>query len=427
MQITHWRRHFLLALFVALTSVLPLSAQTYRVTRLAPFAGSSAAGNSINNLSWVTGTSTIDASDSVIHAALWAYGLKFNLGTLGGPNSAVLWPNKNNRGVIAGVSETADIDTLGEDWSCSAFFPPPPTHHVCRGFVWRFGKMTKLSTLGGINSYAAGDNNSGQIVGWAENSTHDSTCSGTQVLQFEAVQWEPGTNRIHELHPLHGDPDGAATAINEEGQVVGISGLCDVAVGATTARHMVLWNHGVPTEIKNLGGSAWNTPTAINNHGEVVGFSDLPGDSAATPNFHAFYWSKKTGTIDLGTLPGDFFSEALGINNHGVIVGESCNADFSICRAFRYQDGMMVDLNQRISSKSSLYLLYANDINDYGRIAGGAQDSANNTTPAYLLIPDRDGDYDGDTAEATVIAPVLSESARRAIALPRGLKLPQRN
>jgi hypothetical protein len=95
-------RTSLLVLISALTINNSLLAQSrYRVTSLGTIGGDSSAGNSINNISWVTGTSTINSSNSVIHAALWAYGFKFDLGTLGGPNSAVLWPDKNTYGVIS--------------------------------------------------------------------------------------------------------------------------------------------------------------------------------------------------------------------------------------------------------------------------------------------------------------------------------------
>ena len=36
--------------------------------------------------------------------------------------------------------------------------------------------MRALPTLGGNNGFAAGDNNLGQIAGWAETTTHDPTC-----------------------------------------------------------------------------------------------------------------------------------------------------------------------------------------------------------------------------------------------------------
>jgi len=45
-------------------------------------------GNSINNRSWVAGYSNLAGNQSR-HAALWRDGALTDLGTLGGPNSAV--------------------------------------------------------------------------------------------------------------------------------------------------------------------------------------------------------------------------------------------------------------------------------------------------------------------------------------------------
>ena len=56
--------------------------------------------------------------------------------------------------------------------------------------------MTQLPTLGGPNGFATGVNNLNQIVGWAENTVHDPTCTLPQILQFEAVIYGPGKNRI---------------------------------------------------------------------------------------------------------------------------------------------------------------------------------------------------------------------------------------
>src|SRR5262249_39574326 len=137
----------------------------YHVIKL-PTLGGASAGNSINNLFWVSGQSNL-AGDQIMRASLWLFGFfQIDLGTLGGPTRAVLWPVKNNRGLISGVAETADLDPLGEEWSCSAFFPTS-TGHICRGFVWERGKMRGLPTLGGNNGFATGTNNLGQTVGWA--------------------------------------------------------------------------------------------------------------------------------------------------------------------------------------------------------------------------------------------------------------------
>ena len=79
-----------MTLFAALTVSVRLTAQeqqehirqaNYRIFNLGTFGGTSSAGNSINNLGWVTGTANL-TDDKTEHAALWAYGLNLDLGTL---------------------------------------------------------------------------------------------------------------------------------------------------------------------------------------------------------------------------------------------------------------------------------------------------------------------------------------------------------
>jgi probable HAF family extracellular repeat protein len=358
----------------------------YEVTTLASLGGTESAGNSINNRGWIAGFSNLPG-DRTRHATLWRRGSIVDLGTLGGPNSAVAWPVKNNRGVIAGIAETSRLDPLGEAWSCSAFFPGDPSGHTCLGFVWESGRMRALPTLGGDNGFATGVNQRGQVVGWAENTVHDPTCNPPQVLQFRAVIWGPGNGRIQELPPLRGDTVTAATAINDRGQVVGISGICDNAVGRFSARHAVLWEKGKAVDIGNLGGVAWHTPMAINDRGDVVGFSNPPGDDGGRFIAHAFLWTGHGGIIDLGTLPGDTISQALGINARRQVVGLSCGQ--SGCRAFLWDGGVMTDLNTLVASGSAGHLVFANDINDAGVIAGQALDQETGEGLAFAAVPNR--------------------------------------
>ncbi len=88
--------------------------------------------------------------------------------------------------------------------------------------------------------------------------------------------WDHRT-RSTSLPLIPGDSSGAATAINDNGQIVGISGICDQAVGRHTAKHAVLWENGTVTDIyPNAAAPWWNTPTAINQRGDVVGFAGDP-------------------------------------------------------------------------------------------------------------------------------------------------------
>ena len=353
----------------------------YRVRNLGSLGGTTSAGSSINNRAWISGVSNL-SGDQTTHATLWRGEATIDLGTLGGPNSAVLWPVKNEAGMIVGVAETAEMDPLGEAWSCSFFFPSA-TGHTCLGFVWQNGEMRPLPTLGGNNGFATGANNQGQVVGWAENTVHDPTCNPPQVLQFRAVQWDTRNDDMRELPPLPGDTVSAATAINDRGQVVGISGICDNAVGRFSAAHAVRWDDGLAVDLGDLGGEAWNTPMAINRRGDVVGFANISGGGGF--NAHAFLWTEADGMQDLGTLPGDTISQALGINGRGQVVGLSCGG--SGCKAFLWENGVMTDLNALAEPGSAGHLVFANDINDARAITGQAIDPDTGDAVAIVAAP----------------------------------------
>jgi len=353
--------------------------------------GTTSRGMAINNQGLVAGFSNL--ADGTRHAALWKDGIITNLGTLGGPGSTVPWPGINNNGVVVGISLTNEVDPLDEDWSCEAggFIPttsPTTTNLACRGFWWENGMMHELPTLGGTHGFATEVNGKGQIVGWAENQVHDPTCVGVQQLQFHAVLWEPKKGTKQELPPLADDSASAATAINEQGQVVGISGRCDQSVGRFSALHAVLWDQGAPTEIPNLGGTTWHTPMDINELGDVVGFSNPPGPGDPEGEFiaHAFYWNKHSDeAVDIGVLDGDAFSEAFAINSRGQVVGVSFGGANGP-HAFVWQGGVLQDLNDLVDIAPDV-LQSAQDINDAGQITGRVRDAATGQILMFVATP----------------------------------------
>jgi probable HAF family extracellular repeat protein len=371
----------------------------YQVSTLPDFGGTSSGGNSINDQSWVAGYSR--QPDRNRHATLWRNSLLSDLGTLGGLNSSVTWNVKNTAGIIVGISQTATPEPLGEWWSSFAFYSTPNNiGYINLGFVWQqsLGQMRGLPNFpGGNNGFATGANNLGQVVGWAENGVHDPTCctSGPtchQVLQFLPAVWELGPpDQIHDLPLISGDTSGAATAINDNGQIVGISGICDQAVGRHTAKHAVLWENGTVTDIyPNPPAPWWNTPTAINQRGDVVGFA---GDPAFVEGdvLHAFMWTREDGIRQLKPLPNrtpkHVDSEAYGINEARQVVGVSCDADQVDCRAVIWDHGNTpTDLNDFKGSYSG-FLALAKDINNKGEITGRAIDPTTGSLIAYLAVP----------------------------------------
>lgn len=354
----------------------------YRVTIL---SSAGAAGNSINDLGLIGGSYTL--ANNSVHASLWAFGHQVDLRTLGtgaALSSRVQWPVKNDLGLISGISLTDMLDPNREGWSCG-FFLPNPNFNVCLGFVWDplSGKMRPLPTLGGTNGFATGTNNLGETVGWAENAVHDPTCILPQVLQFKPVVWGPGREEIHALPLPEGDTSGAATALNDRGQIVGISGSCGFAVGGPTGKHAVLWDNGTVTVIVNPNGAPyWNTPMMINEGGDVVGFAGVPGDAAG--NFTPpFLWTRNEGFRFLPLLQGEIAGVATSINERRQIVGYSNDANINF-HPWIWQNGVTTNVNDLIEPGSGLTgpIQLAFDINDHGDITG-----TTTTGQAFVATP----------------------------------------
>jgi probable HAF family extracellular repeat protein len=364
--------------------------QQYTVTDLGTLGGTHGVAEGISDRGWAVGSANL-AGDKSGHAFLWRDGTMTDLGTLGGLNSQEQWPVKDNRGLIVGDAETSATDPFNEDFcGFDADSGVPPTGLVCVGFLWRDGVMAPLPTLGGNNARALGVNNLGQVVGLAEKSTQNPSCSPPQVFDVEAVIWGPRADEIRQLPPLPGDASSWASGINDREQVIGLSGECvspNFNATGVVPHHAVIWEQGIATDLGSLGGTLLTFPWAINSKGQVVGVSYLPCDTI----LHAFLWQKGVMS-DLGALPGDTFgSIAFGLNDRGQVVGGSCGPDVTLefgCRAFLWQDGVMTDLNSLVRPGSTpLYLVFGNDINSRGEIAAYAFDQSNGEFHAALAIP----------------------------------------
>ncbi len=379
----------------------------YEVTDLGKSIGPFSIAFGINNAGRVGGTATLPNGNT--DAFLWGL-TNTDLGTLGGPNSQASGPNGKEDAAV--LSETSTPDPLNEDFCGFG------DHLICLGALWN-GVLTPLPTLGGNNAIAGALNDRGQVIGVAENATHDSACPAPQVLDFEAVVWGPKQGEIHALPPLAGDKVGFALGINNRGQIVGSSGTCAntivTAVGLFVGSHAVLWENGSPNPLGTLGGSLGKAG-AINDRGEVAGFSSLPGDSAV----HSFLWTRETGMRDLGALGTDLLGDPAGINNNTQVVGGSC-VDIASpnCRAFFWEKNVMSDLNDLIPPDSPLYLVYALGINDAGEIVGFASEKSSGEVHAYLASPIRG--KSGEESVAPAGQRVTAQNPQTAI--PEGVRM----
>jgi probable HAF family extracellular repeat protein len=272
-----------------------------------------------------------------------------------------------------------------------------------RAFIWDAGHMTDLGTLGGSAGIGVGINGFGHVVGYS-----NLVPAGASV----ATLWRDGAV-INMTPGLAAGQGSSARAINDNGSAVGSIGYADG----------FLWENGVRTPLGDLGGGFGSFPQDINNARQIVG----------TSSGRAFLWQNGAMT-DLGILPGAEDSGASAINNLGVIVGSSGRTDpdtyeqfykpfiyengqmtaipvpgsesfggdindagdvvgtmraggaVTPWHAFIYKNGVVTNLNSVKPTGTGLHLAFANAINNAGQIAGVAMD-AQGRYHAFLLTP----------------------------------------
>ena len=167
--------------------------------------------------------------------------------------------------------------------------------------------VTDLGTLGGDESQAYGISENGQVVGW-------SFTNGDAARH--AFLYTNG--KMQGSRALAGCRTSVAVAVNDNGQVVGIS-------YSLLPDNGFLYSGGAMTDF----GGAVTIASGINDSGQVVGTAG---------NGHAFLYG--SGKVqDIGPLGGND-SAANGINASGQVVGYS-ETTAGANHAFLYSNGKM--------------------------------------------------------------------------------------
>jgi probable HAF family extracellular repeat protein len=181
-----------------------------------------------------------------------------------------------------------------------------------------------------------------------------------------------------DLGTLNGSGDSGAYAINNSGQVVGVS-FAGLDRFGTSIYHASLWNGGNPSALGSLGGVLSNSSYAqsINNNGQVVGYSQASNSAPGETILHATMWNGGTIT-DLGTL-GGIHSFATSINAVGQIAGWSYIAGNSAYHATVWSGNTVIDLGTLRGTSSS-----ASDINNTGQVVGTITTNLNEGSHAAL-------------------------------------------
>ncbi|HEY1603035.1 MAG TPA: hypothetical protein VGG64_25755 [Pirellulales bacterium] len=228
----------------------------------------------INNVGQIVGYS--NATDGLMHAVEWQNGTITEL-----PNEPGYSESKaygiNDAGQIVGSVDIGPANTT--------------THSV----IWQNGVVSDVNTTGG--TAALGINSSGQVVG--------GQVPTIALPANNGFLWQNGS-----LAPLVPQTYLTATAINDQGLIIGNQ---SPTLGSQTQNAFLLQN-GVLT---NLGTNGYPTSyaTAVNDLGQVVGVSDSNG-------YRPFLWQDGQMTSLNSLMPAGWtLSGVFGINDHDQIVG----------------------------------------------------------------------------------------------------------
>jgi len=321
-----------------------------------PFANGLVIPYDINNSNQVVGSLGIEPgakNSNGLRAFIWDSGV------------FTLIPQLEGVGVNAGRAINDSAQVVG-----NSSLSEPGQH----AYSWQAGALTDLGDLpgGGIDSSIAWDvNNNGVVAG-----------IGTPASELRrAVLWENGVVQAV-LEPLPSFDTSFAFAINDQGQVVGLSRRAGLPSGVDR-EHATMWEAGVAKDLGDLNGGLDNSSArAINELGQIVGGSGADGGE------HAFLWENDV-MFDLGVLPGASTSVAFDINEIGQAVGRSRwdSGVGNLYRAVIWQLGVGIfDLNDQIEGLTDWSLLYAFGINDAGNIVAYGSNTGGDTR-GFLLTP----------------------------------------
>jgi probable HAF family extracellular repeat protein len=223
-----------------------------------------------------------------------------------GYSHPTLWP-RNGAPLMLPLPEGGSLDrthAISNDQTVVGDFWAPFPYNHCFRWTAAEGAVDLGLMKQGQYCSALGINRAGVIVGWAT-VTDD---GNTHAFRYESGEFQ-------DLGMLPGRTSSIASAINDQGHIVGTSGS-----------EAVLWSGGTMKDIGNSLDFLSSGATAISNRGEIVGWGEARADGVR----HAVRFANGQ-VIALDTEADDLsdwhLDEATSVNEDGVIVGEGRRSD----------------------------------------------------------------------------------------------------
>lgn len=307
-----------------------------------------------------------------------------------GASMAFVWLPRADLGLPAGMTALGSmpLGVTNGSWSSAiddcgrivgvAWGNTPPFPTAQRAFLWQDGVLHDLGSLVGSSSGANAINQKGVIVGWSY--------LGPTTLRAFATRVRCGDRPSGDLVDL-GSLAGSwsvANAVNDEGQVVGTTSLqtsSTTVIGAPFYRDAM----GGSLDLPLLPGMNNGSASAINEQGVVVGNcrTMLPG----VFNERAVLWRRTHGAwsvTDLGMPAGRTRIGTSAIDEKERVVG-IVSTDGTSLQAFLWFRGVFHAIDDLLVTSEPIRIGRTGGMNRRGDIAVEGT-NAQGETRAYLLL-----------------------------------------
>ena len=233
-----------------------------------------------------------------------------------------------------------------------------------RAYLWTPGAgLTDIGSLGGPSTIASALNNNGQVIGVSLTASGDS----------HAFVWSSNTGMIDVTGVL--GSDALPFGINSLGHVTGSLN----SAGGSAQAQPFLWTPPVVQAIDQFSGHVTDG-FGINDADQITADSFYSANGASVSR--GLIWSSSIGYIDLGTLGGSS-SIAYAINNSGQVVGWSRTATGRQDAYIWDPVNGMQDLGILPGTTRSI----AESLNGLGEVVGTAGTELSFQSRAFLWTP----------------------------------------
>ena len=293
----------------------------------------------------------------------------------------------NDRGTIVGFREGTTNGIKHGQWAC----------------IWMGGQFIEIPPADNCSAWSGANavNNADVVVGWRDGPS----CKGGSPSRYAFI-WQAG--QVTDIDPTpFGTSSAQAIGVSENGIVAGYIGGATLASGRAFR-----WTNGVMEILQPLAGGLNSTAFGVNNSGMVVGRTYTPASPDELLRLVPTIWRVGSGPESLALLPGYRSGACIRVNNANTVLGwmsQPQQAGLAHNPYVLWIDGVPHALGDLVGIPAAIESTTGIDLNDRGTaLCVGGDTLISPPGGAWLMSPtsaaaDLNGDCRIDGADLSLL------------------------